>query len=565
MVNRGRSKGCHTCKRRRVKCDETIPTCRRCARVNVECEGYELRKTVKVIFKYHTPTSTRHSQLDRKQQPRLTVRDLRQYHVVEGFRGLPVDEESLAFGFFLNCFVSSGQDFNLTRGFFDNIIPALSTAHVESPVFLAFSAVATQMYSQWRHGTLKPSGLPKVRLIQALERLQGALHDPVESKTQSTLMATLLLQFQDNVTSVQRLQIASRTHQNGALALARHQGRAGFDTPDSKYILYRLINVEVSSAIREGRPVPADLCNWCNSNDVPRSPSLDLDKIGIHVAHMQRAFSLTWSYHSGCKTISCPHLGIFSKVCVQATAAEKDLITWASGVPTPWTPFKFNLGRLQKNPLPIQTYLGACDVYPSIQIASIWNSWRFYRLVALTMLLACVETFELASLLGSSFLTAQNIDRSSIRVDIQAIVDSICASVPFHLGNRVRRCSLEDFTDTALDFPAYHCFLHDELGLPDRMKRTLVMSRDEHTRHVIAQGAWHIINPIIRILSLCSGPAGASLASAIREGQLSWIQAQLRRCLTILGLDRDRLEPRESLTTQDRLLLADNLSVTVGR
>ncbi|KAJ5527800.1 hypothetical protein N7513_011959 [Penicillium frequentans] len=36
----GRSKGCKTCRKRRVKCDERKPTCDRCHRAGKECEGY---------------------------------------------------------------------------------------------------------------------------------------------------------------------------------------------------------------------------------------------------------------------------------------------------------------------------------------------------------------------------------------------------------------------------------------------------------------------------------------------------------------------------------------------
>src|ERR1700761_3803409 len=32
--------GCVTCKAKRLKCDETKPTCQQCARRNVECGGY---------------------------------------------------------------------------------------------------------------------------------------------------------------------------------------------------------------------------------------------------------------------------------------------------------------------------------------------------------------------------------------------------------------------------------------------------------------------------------------------------------------------------------------------
>ncbi|KAI0882077.1 uncharacterized protein GGS22DRAFT_54296 [Annulohypoxylon maeteangense] len=37
----GRSKGCNTCRRRRVKCDEAKPQCYRCTKAGFECLGYE--------------------------------------------------------------------------------------------------------------------------------------------------------------------------------------------------------------------------------------------------------------------------------------------------------------------------------------------------------------------------------------------------------------------------------------------------------------------------------------------------------------------------------------------
>jgi hypothetical protein len=36
-----RSKGCRTCKARRLKCDEQEPTCRRCQKANLICPGYD--------------------------------------------------------------------------------------------------------------------------------------------------------------------------------------------------------------------------------------------------------------------------------------------------------------------------------------------------------------------------------------------------------------------------------------------------------------------------------------------------------------------------------------------
>ncbi|KAM3073947.1 hypothetical protein ACMFMG_008563 [Clarireedia jacksonii] len=38
--------GCFTCKRRRVKCDEAKPECRRCLKLGVTCRGYEVNTTI---------------------------------------------------------------------------------------------------------------------------------------------------------------------------------------------------------------------------------------------------------------------------------------------------------------------------------------------------------------------------------------------------------------------------------------------------------------------------------------------------------------------------------------
>ena len=270
MVNLGPSKGCHRCRLRRVLCDRTRPICNRCVAIGAtECGRYQVTGIAKVIFKNYTTTATGLSQLDpKRKQPRLTSQDPC-HHVVSVLRDLPEDEERLAFGFFLNTFITPNPYVKSQRGCFDNIIPAISTAKADSPVVLAFSALAIQMYSQWRPGSLESYDWSKIRLIQALGRLQQALDDPIESKSQSTLIATLLLQLRENVKSVWRLQKVSRTHQNGALVLARHQAQAGFDHPDSKNIFHRLITIEVASATREGRPVPEDLRGWCDEDNTP--------------------------------------------------------------------------------------------------------------------------------------------------------------------------------------------------------------------------------------------------------------------------------------------------------
>lgn len=37
--------GCWSCRKRKVKCDQAVPTCNRCARASIDCEGYGIRLT----------------------------------------------------------------------------------------------------------------------------------------------------------------------------------------------------------------------------------------------------------------------------------------------------------------------------------------------------------------------------------------------------------------------------------------------------------------------------------------------------------------------------------------
>src|SRR5271170_2072046 len=53
MVNTGRpSRGCHSCRKRRVKCDEGRPACQNCQRLTIRCPGY--REDAELTFRNAT-------------------------------------------------------------------------------------------------------------------------------------------------------------------------------------------------------------------------------------------------------------------------------------------------------------------------------------------------------------------------------------------------------------------------------------------------------------------------------------------------------------------------------
>lgn len=78
MPGRRPSQGCRTCVRRRVKCDETQPQCRRCQRANLLCDGppaptAQFQDETELVIARHTE-SRRNSSTVRQHTPPLTLR-----------------------------------------------------------------------------------------------------------------------------------------------------------------------------------------------------------------------------------------------------------------------------------------------------------------------------------------------------------------------------------------------------------------------------------------------------------------------------------------------------------
>lgn len=79
----GRSKGCNTCRRRRVKCDEAKPQCYRCVKAGFECLGYE------------RAVQWRHTSLAPVQESRLHMSDCMDYAQPMSIGFAPAPELSL--------------------------------------------------------------------------------------------------------------------------------------------------------------------------------------------------------------------------------------------------------------------------------------------------------------------------------------------------------------------------------------------------------------------------------------------------------------------------------------
>ena len=532
MVNHGRSGGCVTCRQRRVKCDEAKPECRQCQRLRLRCGGYKAKyANLKFKDQNHKFYTGRVAKVQGQQ-------------VVRGPRAL--SEPDTAVPFFLRHYASMGRDMGSTRGFFEMLIPVYPSQPQGSALSLAVSAVSSELLSMWRRGP-RSFQSPHKGYALAVSRLRSATQDPIERRKPATVLAALVLQYYENFTAVYGLRLASSLHHNGAASLLPFADSDDINGTIGAYMGKFLLHTEISSAMRQKRPLRSIAYHWIESKDimtVPANPSSALDAIMASVVELQASY--TQLAAQGSSTPSLPQF--WTEWRTQAQRIDEQLLAWARNVPDHWQPLQLTSEDIDPS---ISAYRSVCEVYPSCQIASIWNLWHVQRVLLAKITLGSLNMF---SNLGQvepdcDQLPDEIEDFVRCTQTIQEMLDSVCYSIPFYLGNRTTRSTMADFTDPAISFPSYHSLASGDKRRRSRENHDSMMSRDEHRRHAIAQGPWRAMHPLSRLLTLFFEDQGQVIASCLRAGQHEWISEQFLRIATLLHLPSAWSDNREGCTS----------------
>lgn len=435
MVYRGSSQGCHTCIKRRVKCDEQYPSCSRCTASNLTCGGYKKDLPKHIKFKDQTELVRRKHQ---NQTPNHSVIRVMPSAITNLFAFCQTAEENVALNFFLLDIVTAGRSVNSDRGLFECILPWYETTNDSRATTAAFTATALGLLAR-RRKTESP--LHHARMNQACRSLRYNLEHSKRSRNTDVLMAMLLLQFYEHIIAVNQRRKPSNIHQAAAVTLVRFSGANTFRSDIDRSLLLYVRSQQVATAIRDVRPISCH--EIIASSDNPgTNPCSDLDAIGTDVANLQHFFTCLRTnklgYH-GEETLYEHALSIGNRLSI-----------WSEDVPVNWRPIRLTRTKTYQSSTIL--YEGTCDIYPSAQIALAWNNFRLYKLVILSVLL----TYDMEDDVKQDWIA-----------NLQDVVDALCRSVPFHLGNRVPGQS------TKIEFPGCE-------GMSAHVKA-------EHYRHRFAQ------------------------------------------------------------------------------
>ncbi|KAM0080669.1 hypothetical protein ACKRZS_007186 [Fusarium odoratissimum] len=518
MVNRGASQGCVTCRHRRVKCDERKPWCKACLRLGIECTGYEKRglrfRDETVRYGANSAAVARFSK--RAKQPSLERTIIR----------LPSDHpQDLAVPFFLTYVTDVGRSLESTRGFLEFVRPALASERHNSALNTAVTATSIKIWSMI--GKIPSSSpLPYQLLVKALKRLHQATEEPIERGRDETVLAALVLQMHDTLSAVSGQTRAHGAHREGALTLLLQRENCFKNSKYYAHLVGNLLHSRVSVSVRNRIRLPTKDLEWIETEVapiLPSNPSSALDMIGVSIADLQHTFHDM----SPPTVLSSPDTKLRQQIC----NLDTQLRTWLKRIPDSWYPRRMKSG-INFDPS-VPSYRGACDIYPSIQVANIWNAWRIYCLIledikdqlTKSSALSAVQHFDDENRISDYAMFWTSNERR-----VQELVDSMCLSIPFYLGNCNYPTDILSTGSSDIIYPSHHDLPVDDEGYMRFKASDQYVSKLDHSRHVTLHGQVHAISVLSYVIDISMNSV-RNRPSFLREEQKEWIASQFIRSI----------------------------------
>jgi hypothetical protein len=420
-------------------------------------------------------------------------------------------------------------------------------------------------------GKLAPSNpLPYQLLVKALSRLHQATEEPVERGRDETVLAALVLQMHDTLSAVSGQSRAHGAHREGALTLLLQREDCFKNSKYYAHLVGNLLHSRVSVSVRNRTRLPTKDLEWIEAEVapiLPNNPSSSLDLIGISIAHLQHSFRdiLRTAVPSSLDT----------KLKQQICDLDTQLRTWLKRIPISWYPRRVKSG-IELDPS-VPSYHDACDIYPSIQVANIWNAWRIYCLILedikdqLTKPSArsAVQHFD-----ADNSMSEYAIFWTSNERRVQELVNSICLSIPFYLGNCNYPTDMLSMGSSDIIYPSYHDLPVDDEGYLRFKASDQYVSKVDHSRHVTLHGQVHAISILSYVIET-SMSSNRNRHSLLREEQKRWIASQFIRSIYSMrpifgGLSERRahqgtVDPDHSLQAVDTVSIAKTFAIKVQK
>lgn len=307
-----------------------------------------------------------------------------------------------------------------------------------------------------------------------------------QSKSNELLMTTLVLEAYDGIDSQYQHGQRSCVHLSGSVALLKHRGLLNYRDNASRRMLLAVRNKLAYDALTTLLPSHPDTRVFFQDVDqMPSSPAIEVDKLAMRVVDL---------FHHP------------SQSCGLEIAA--DCLNWIRGLPEHWQAIKIDGDQIENTIKRAGLYGESCDMYANFSIAMVRNWHRLVELYAL-------------QILGTSLTDNESPLSHRIKSRVGCIVDEICASVPFHIGDMMEPCN-----------PVHEaniCFPHTRVSsLPMLATTSFPESISQHKRQIACSGGMAIYRVLSAVLTM-SRVGDEAAYIPLGDDQKGWISGQITR------------------------------------
>ncbi|KAL4861883.1 hypothetical protein BDV12DRAFT_57300 [Aspergillus spectabilis] len=434
MVRHGRlSKGCQTCRKRKIKCDQALPSCSQCRKAGWVCPQYG--DAVERMFLHQDTDSfkrqqkgpCREAQILRPAEEALT-RTYRDGCQIALWNDVPdeirqsVNDRAIEYFLLTHTFRDDGA----LRGFYE-YLPTYGDIQADKELLTMLTATALAAFgNRFKHADI----LKQARHYygRSLRLVNRALQSPIKARRDSTMISILLLNTFEGLTSEGRSSMVySDGHMRGELMIMSLRGPSLMASRLGMQLFLHMCRCLITYCTIRPAHVPAEVielrkhaAKLLDTN----SPAWVLEEIMIKLAN----------FRADVKDDGI--LGDPRRVIDSALQLDNEILNFSNNIPHEW---RFTVHDSKQSPeTRTLTYY---HVYPDLWVAYTWNYIRACRL----LLHKEVKNQFGKSVDDLGLLSAEALRfRQHSSQTVHQLVLDICASVPQYcdgLSTRTSHCT----------------------------------------------------------------------------------------------------------------------------
>jgi hypothetical protein len=357
---------------------------------------------------------------------------------------------------------------------------------------------------------------------KAIAATREAINNPTEKSMDELLMTILIFDLYDALVLhyVRNAPTSYGKHKDGALALVKHRGLSNFTSLAGRALTNATRNGFLDYSLSQRTPMPAGSEEIFSHPAIGESRAAQLDVLTIETINTQaRLWALRRDVTS--TMTSAQRRKAFEDIIADAIRIDELFMAWKRGITCrDWLPLFVSRDDVPRSILTAGFYGTKCAVWNDLTGAEIYNQHASRRLFTLQMIRQSLadEPTLLADPKYRAYLAKAN-------GAVQSLVDCICETVPFHLGDTVVPTNPVYSSEVALP-----CKIITDPSTGETRSVPDLEGSDFRMR-AAASGGWMLFAHLVDIYRLAE-PEDDAEPIVLRDGQLDWIKGQIKRLQT---------------------------------